>query len=52
MKQHERERCIERIARLPGKLRDLVAGLDEVLASYAQHGEDHLDQISGTLAAG
>ena len=26
--------------------------LEEILASYAQHGEDHLDQISRTLAAG
>ena len=29
MQQQEREQCIERIARLPGQLRDLVAGLDE-----------------------
>ena len=26
--------------------------LEEILASYAQHGEDHLDQILRTLAAG
>ena len=26
--------------------------LDEILASYAQHGEDHLDQIRRTIQAG
>lgn len=51
MKQQERERCIERIARLPGQLRDLVAGLDErELAAHTLPGEWNVAQNVHHLA--
>ena len=51
MKPHERERCIERIARLPEQLCDLVAGLDEKeLSAHPIPGEWNVAQNVHHLA--
>ncbi len=51
MQQHEREQCIERIAHLPGRLRELVAGLDEAqLSAHSIPGEWNVAQNVHHLA--
>ena len=40
----------EKSAAAGGQVRSRT--LDEILASYAQHGEDHLNQIRRTIQAG
>lgn len=51
MKQQERERCIERIARLPGQLRELVGGLDDgQLSAHTIPGEWNVAQNVHHLA--
>ena len=51
MQQHEREQCIERIAALPGKLRALVAGLEEEqLSAHTFPGEWNVAQNVHHLA--
>lgn len=51
MNPHEREQCIERIARLPGKLRELVSDLDEAqLSVHTLPGEWNVAQNVHHLA--